>query len=190
MSGSDGNVFEEAIASAPPRNVAAASSTMFAVAGVSFTQTGTRATSLTAWVETEQRTGSLPTFDPMSTRSMWGHEKLSSIASAPASWTPRTRVCQASSSLSLPEPAMIEATSTRLGQAFLTASRRGIHQSSGLSEISSQFQEATSVESGRLAMESRDPLLSARRNFVLGPRTLTTGWRPIVLVTTPPQPAS
>ena len=29
-----------------------------------------------------------------------------------------------------------------------------------------------------------------RRNLVLGPATLTTGWRPIVLVTTPPQPAS
>ena len=30
----------------------------------------------------------------------------------------------------------------------------------------------------------------ARRNLVFGPATLTTGWRPIVLVTTPPQPAS
>ena len=30
----------------------------------------------------------------------------------------------------------------------------------------------------------------ARRNFVFGPATLTTGCRPIVLVTTPPQPAS
>ena len=190
MSGSEGNVFEEQIASAPPRKVAPASSTMFAVAGVSFTQTGMRAASLTAWVETEHRTGSLPTFDPMSTRSMWGHEKLSSMASTPASWTPRTRTCQFASSLSLPEPAMIEATSTRFGQAFLMASRRGTHQSSGLSEISSQFQEAMSVVSGRLAIESRVPLLSARRNVVLGPRTLTTGWRPIVLVTTPPQPAS
>jgi hypothetical protein len=31
---------------------------------------------------------------------------------------------------------------------------------------------------------------AARRNFVLGPATFVTGWRPIVLVTTPPQPAS
>ena len=44
--------------------------------------------------------------------------------------------------------------------------------------------------SGRLAMDRRVPPLSARRNFVFGPATLTTGWRPIVLVTTPPQPAS
>ena len=167
MSGRDGNVFEDEIASAPPRKVAPASSTMFAVAGVSFTQTGMRATSLTACVETEQRTGSLPTFAPMSTRSMWGHEKLSSRASTPASWTPRTRACQCSSSLSLPEPAMIEATRTRFGQAFLIASRRGIHQSSGLSEISSQFHEAMSVESGRLAIESRLPLLSARKKLRL-----------------------
>src|SRR5712672_3787758 len=31
---------------------------------------------------------------------------------------------------------------------------------------------------------------SARRNFVFGPATLATGWRPMVLVTTPPHPAS
>src|SRR4029078_6368176 len=29
-----------------------------------------------------------------------------------------------------------------------------------------------------------------RRNFVFGPSTFVTGWRPMVLVTTPPQPAS
>jgi hypothetical protein len=29
-----------------------------------------------------------------------------------------------------------------------------------------------------------------RRNFVLGPATLVTGWSPIVFVTTPPHPAS
>ena len=85
---------------------------------------------------------------------------------------------------------MIEATSTRSGQCFLIDSSRGTHQSSGLSEISSQFHDAISVESGRLAIDSRLPPLSARRNFVFGPATLTTGWRPIVLVTTPPQPAS
>ena len=163
---------------------------MFAVAGVSLTQTGTFATAFTAWVEMEHRTGSLPTLAPMSTRSMCGHEKFSSIASTPASWTPWTRVCQASSSLSLPEPAMIEATSTRLGQARLMFSSFGSHQSMGLSEISSQFQDAMSVVSGRLAIETREPSWSIRRNFVLGPGTLTTGWSPIVLVTTPPQPAS
>src|SRR5437763_16785420 len=65
-----------------------------------------------------------------------------------------------------------------------------IHQSSGLSEISSQFHDATRVDSLRFAIERRVPLLSARRNFVFGPLTFTTGCSPIVLVTTPPQPAS
>ena len=65
-----------------------------------------------------------------------------------------------------------------------------IHQSSGLSEISSQFHDATRVESLRFAIERRVPLLSARRNFVFGPFTFTTGCSPIVFVTTPPHPAS
>src|SRR5437763_16515828 len=65
-----------------------------------------------------------------------------------------------------------------------------IHQSSGLSEISSQFHDATRVDSLRFAIERRVPLLSARRNFVFGPLTFTTGCRPIVFVTTPPHPAS
>src|SRR5712691_10444147 len=65
-----------------------------------------------------------------------------------------------------------------------------IHQSSGLSEMSSQFHDASSVDSGRFVIERRWPLLSARRNLVFGPLTLTTGCSPIVFVTTPPQPAS
>ena len=64
---------------------------------------------------------------------------------------------------------MIEATRTRSGQARLMVSSWGSHQSSGLSEISSQFHDAISVESGRLAIDSRLPPLSARRNLVLGP---------------------
>ena len=44
-------MFDDEIASAPPRKVARASSTMSAVAGVSLTQTGTRATAFTAWVD-------------------------------------------------------------------------------------------------------------------------------------------
>ena len=36
---------------------------------------------------------------------------------------------------------MIEAMSTRSGNAFLMRPRRGTHQSSGLSEMSSQFHE-------------------------------------------------
>ncbi len=85
---------------------------------------------------------------------------------------------------------MIEATRTRFGQARLMFSSFGSHQSIGLSEISSQFQDAMSVASGRLAIETREPSWSTRRNLVLGPGTLTTGWIPMVFVTTPPQPAS
>src|SRR5256886_15823505 len=68
--------------------------------------------------------------------------------------------------------------------------RRGTHQSSVLSEMSSQFHEECSAAPGRFFIESRGESASARRNFVFGPTTLTTGCRPIVVVTTPPQPAS
>ena len=85
ISGREGNVFDEEIASAPPRNDAAASSAMSAVAGVSLTHTGIFATSFTACVTTEQRTLFLPTLEPMSTRSMCGQEKFSSRASTPSS---------------------------------------------------------------------------------------------------------
>src|SRR5260221_5684137 len=69
-------------------------------------------------------------------------------------------------------------------------SRRGIHQSMALSEISSQFHDECRAVLGRFFIDSLYDSASARRNFVFGPFTLTTGWRPIVLVTTPPQPAS
>src|SRR5881227_2582008 len=85
---------------------------------------------------------------------------------------------------------MIDATRTWLGYAFLIRPSRGTHQSSVLSEISSQFHDECSAAPGRLRIESCAESLSARRNFVFGPSTLTTGCRPIVLVTTPPQPAS
>src|SRR5215470_18966464 len=121
---------------------------------------------------------------------MCGQERLSSKASAPASWQARASVCQCASSVSEPEPAMIEATRTRLGHAFLMCSRCGIHQSSGRSEISSQFQDEWSAVPGRFFIEMVGESTSERRNFVFGPLTLTTGCRPIVFVTTPPQPAS
>src|SRR3990170_1498515 len=54
IGGSEGKVFDDTIASAPPRKHAPASTTMSAVAGVSLHQTGTFATSLTASVTTEQ----------------------------------------------------------------------------------------------------------------------------------------
>src|SRR5438067_5181396 len=68
--------------------------------------------------------------------------------------------------------------------------RRGTHQSSVLSEMSSQFHDECSADPGRFFIESCDESASARRNFVFGPTTLVTGCRPIVFVTTPPQPAS
>src|SRR5918995_6606738 len=129
-------------------------------------------------------------FEPMSWRSMCGHERFSSKASAPASWHAVASVCQCDSSRSLPEPAMIDATRMRSGCAALMRSIRGTHQSSVLSEMSSQFHEECRAVPGRFCMETRYESASALRNLVFGPFTLMTGWRPIVLVTTPPQPAS
>ena len=77
----------------------------------------------------------------------------------------------------------------RSGYAFLMPSIFGIHQSSALSEISSQFHDECSAVWGRFCIDSW-PSSVDRRNLVLGPATLVTGWRPMVLVTTPPQPAS
>src|SRR5213594_4771928 len=68
--------------------------------------------------------------------------------------------------------------------------RRGTHQSSVLSEMSSQFHDECSAAPGRFFIERCAESGDARRNFVFGPSTLTTGCRPIVFVTTPPQPAS
>src|SRR5262245_63803398 len=85
---------------------------------------------------------------------------------------------------------MIDATRIFVGCAFLMRSRRGSHQSSGLSEMSSQFHEDTSAPSRPLFIES-DPVAGFERvNFVFGPATFTTGCIPIVFTTTPPQPAS
>src|SRR5262249_56127276 len=65
----------------------------------------------------------------------------------------------------------------------------GTQQSRGWSEIGSQSQDECSTPSGPLFIESM-PLGWLRRNLVFGPATFTTGCRPMVLVTTPPQPAS
>ena len=67
---------------------------------------------------------------------------------------------------------------------------RGTHQSSVLSEMSSQFQDECSAVPGRFCIERWADSGVARRNFVFGPATFTTGCKPIVLVTTPPHPAS
>src|SRR5205814_1340033 len=74
MSGSDVNVLDEEIASAPPRNAPRASTTMSVVDGVSLAQTGIVATSLTTFVTIDTSSWSFPTFDPMSGRSMCGQE--------------------------------------------------------------------------------------------------------------------
>ena len=67
---------------------------------------------------------------------------------------------------------------------------RGTHQSSVLSEMSSQFHDECSAAPGRFFIDRCGESASARRNLVFGPATLTTGCSPIVFVTTPPQPAS
>ena len=70
---------------------------------------------------------------------------------------------------------MIDATSTRSGNARLIRPRRGTHQSRVLSEMSSQFHEECSAAPGRVFIDNRAELASARMNFVFGPATLTTG---------------
>src|SRR5919109_1464707 len=85
---------------------------------------------------------------------------------------------------------MIDATSTWSGNAFLIRPSRGIHQSSVLSEMSSQFHDECRAVPGRFCIDRCGESGSARRNFVFGPATFVTGCRPIVFVTTPPQPAS
>ena len=50
---------------------------------------------------------------------------------------------------------MIEATSTLCGKASLMRRRRGSHQSSGLSEMSSQFHDECSAVFGRFSIETR-----------------------------------
>src|ERR1035437_4927130 len=165
MSGIDGNVFDEVIASAPPRNAAPASTAMSVVEGVSFVQTGTFATALTAFVTIEVSPLLFPMFEPMSSRSMCGHEKFSSKASTRSSWHVFASSCQLWRSLSLPEPAMIEATRTFPGNAFLIFERRPTHQSSGLSEMSSQFHEEWRTDSGRAFIEMRGEATAGLRNF-------------------------
>ena len=109
-------------------------------------------------------------FEPMSLRSMCGHDRFSSSASAPSSWQAVASVCQCSSSRSLPEPAMIEATRMRSGCACLIRAMRGTHQSSGLSEMSSQFHDECSAVPGRFCIDRCGASGVARRNFVFGPR--------------------
>src|SRR5689334_16032591 len=85
---------------------------------------------------------------------------------------------------------MIDATSILDGCARLMRASRGIHQSSVLSEMSSQFHDEWSAVPARFCIERCGESGVARRNLVFGPATLATGCSPIVLVTTPPQPAS
>src|SRR2546421_6024787 len=85
---------------------------------------------------------------------------------------------------------MMDATSGRSGNVFLIRPSRGTHQSSVLSEMSSQFQDECSAAPGRFFIDRCGESASARRNLVFGPATFTTGCRPMVFVTTPPQPAS
>src|SRR5688500_12542918 len=99
-------------------------------------------------------------------------------------------VCQLRSSLSFPEPAMIDAISARVGNADLIRRMRGAHQSSGLSEISSQFHDECSAAPGRFFIDTDASSGEVRMNLAFAPTTFTTGCSPIVLVTTPPQPAS
>src|SRR5262245_23294075 len=85
---------------------------------------------------------------------------------------------------------MMDATRILCGCARLIRLMRGTHQSSVLSEMSSQFHDEWSTAPPRFCIDSRGDSVLARRNLVFGPSTLTTGCSPIVFVTTPPHPAS
>src|SRR5688500_6881396 len=85
---------------------------------------------------------------------------------------------------------MIDAMSTRFGNASLMRRMRGTHQSSALSEMSSQFHEECSAAPGRFFIETEESSGDVRMNFAFAPTTFTTGCSPIVFVTTPPHPAS
>ena len=61
------------------------------------------------------------------------------------------------------------------GNAFLILARRGIHQSSVLSEMSSQFHDEWSAVPGRFFIDRCGESASARMNLVFGPTTFTTG---------------
>src|SRR5215467_11926151 len=56
--------------------------------------------------------------------------------------------------------------------------------------MSSQFHDECSAVPGRFCIDRCGESGVARRNFVFGPATFATGCRPMVFVTTPPQPAS
>ena len=70
---------------------------------------------------------------------------------------------------------MMDATSTRVGCALLIRPIRGTHQSSVLSEMSSQFHEDCSTAPDRFFIEICVESGVARKNFVFGPATFTTG---------------
>ena len=64
---------------------------------------------------------------------------------------------------------MIDAMSTRSGYASLMRRMRGTHQSSGLSEMSSQFHDECSAASGRFFIETRASSGDVRMNFAFAP---------------------
>src|SRR5262249_47578532 len=158
---------------------------MSVVFGVSFTQTGTRATRLTACVTTAVSWASWPMWEPICGRSLGGRDRFGPRAAAPPFGPARGAVCEWASPRSLPAPAIMEQTRILSGNARLIFPSRGAHQSRGLSEMSSQFHDECSTVPRRLRIETW-PAASARLKVVRAPATLTTGCRPMVLVTTPP----
>ena len=78
-----------------------------------------------------------------------------SKASTPCSWHAVASSRQWFTSLSFSDPAMIDATRTLSGKAVLIRRSLGSHQSSGLSEISSQFHDEWSAVLGRFSIDMR-----------------------------------
>ena len=130
-------------------------------------------------------------FEPMSLRSMCGQDRFSSKASAPASWQAFASVCQWAQLLVAARAGHDRGDQHAIGIGLLDRRR------SGQPPVERLVGDQLPVPRG---MQRRPRPLLHREVRAVGRRragtwssaraTLTTGCRPIVLVTTPPQPAS
>ena len=91
-------VFMAAIPSAPPLTDASAAGLIMPTFGVSLERMGRFVPLRAAFVKSSTTLGDCPTSEPVPSSTIFGHEKLSSIASAPASVTFLERYSHSSSS--------------------------------------------------------------------------------------------
>ena len=190
MSVSDVNVLDDEIASAPPRNAPRASTTMSVVDGVSLAQIGTRATSYDV---RDDRDLLLVLAD------VRAHVLAIHVGAGQVELERVDAFVLAGLRERLPVPELLVGARARhdrrdehLRRVRLLDAREAadppVERLVGDRAPSSRTE--CSAAPGRFFIERCGESASARRKFVFGPLTLTTGCRPIVFVTTPPQPAS